>query len=84
MAGQNKDGDPSSDSKISNCMNLLFTTQPRLVTPMDKKAFENILGKGENAGSQHFHLFTQCFLIYLKQISIFQSHSFCCLQMFSI
>ena len=27
----------------------------------DKKAFENIVGKGENAGNQHFLLFLQCF-----------------------
>ena len=28
---------------------------------LKKKAFENILGKGENAGHQHFLLFPQCF-----------------------
>ena len=27
-----------------------------------KKYFENIVGKGENAGNQHFLLFPQCFL----------------------
>ena len=27
----------------------------------EKEAFENIVGKGENAGNQHFLLFTQCF-----------------------
>ena len=26
------------------------------------KPFENIVGKGENAGNQHFLLFPQCFL----------------------
>ena len=31
---------------------------------MEKKAFENIVGKGENAGKQHFFLFPQCFLLY--------------------
>ena len=29
-----------------------------------KKPFENIVGKGENAGNQHFLLFPQCFLLY--------------------
>ena len=29
---------------------------------LKKKAFENIEGKEENAGYQHFHLFPQCFL----------------------
>ena len=37
--------------------------------------FENIEGKGENAGHQHFLLCPQCFLPFQKQISIFQSHS---------
>ena len=32
---------------------------------------ENIVGKGENAGDQHFLLFPQCFLPFPKQISIF-------------
>ena len=30
--------------------------------------FENIAGKGENAGYQHFLLFTQCLLLYERQI----------------
>ena len=29
-----------------------------------KSPFENIVGKGENAGNQHFLLFPQCFLPY--------------------
>ena len=36
-----------------------------------KKPFENIVGKGENAGNQHFLLFQQSFLSFPKQISIF-------------
>ena len=34
----------------------LYNTIPTLNTS-EKKAFENILGKGENAGNQHFLLF---------------------------
>ena len=49
---------------------------------MKKKAFENVAVKGENAGNQHFLLCPQCFLLFPKQISIFQSHLFCCLQFF--
>ena len=49
-----------------------------------KEAFENILGKGENAGNQHFLPFPKCFLPFPKQILIFQLHLFCCLQMHSI
>ena len=50
---------------------LLFTAQFRLVMTLKKKAFENIVRKGENAGNQHFLLFAQCFLPFAKQISIF-------------
>ena len=32
------------------------------------------MGKGENAGHQHFLLFQKCFLVIPKQISVFQSH----------
>ena len=52
--------------------------------PMRKKAFENIVGKEENAGNQHSLLFPQCFLLCPTQISIFESHLLCCLQLISI
>ena len=35
-----------------------------------KKPFENIVGKGENAGNQYFLLFPQCFPLFSKQILI--------------
>ena len=35
------------------------------------KALENIVGKGENAGTQHFLLFPQCFLLFPTQTSMF-------------
>ena len=41
---------------------LVFTT-------LEKKAFENILGKGENAGYKHFLFSPQCFLSIPKQWS---------------
>ena len=31
--------------------------------------FENIVGKGENAGNQHFLLFPQCFLPFQRLIN---------------
>ena len=37
-----------------------------------RKAFENIVEKGENAGHQHFLLFPQCFLPYQREINAFQ------------
>ena len=40
----------------------LFTSQSRLATTLYKKPFEDIVGKGENTGNQHFLLFPQCFL----------------------
>ena len=37
------------------------------MTPFDvKKPFQNIVGKGENAGNQHFLLFPQFFLLLSK------------------
>ena len=63
---------------------VTFTTQSRLLTTRKKKAFENILGKGENAGNQHFLLFPKCFLPFPKQMLIFESHLLCHLQMLSI
>ena len=62
----------------------LFTTQSRLSTTLRKKPFENNLGKEENAYNQHFLIFLQCFLPFLTQISIFESHLFCHLQILSI
>ena len=39
----------------------LCNTQSQLITTIRKEgAFENILGKGENAGNQHFLLFPKC------------------------
>ena len=55
--------------------------QSRLLTPLYKKPFKNIVGKGENGGHQHFLLFLQCFLLCRKDISIFHLHLFCCLQL---
>ena len=39
---------------------------PNIITSLKKKALENIVGKGENAGNQHFLLFPHCFLTYFK------------------
>ena len=55
--------------------------KPDFLTPLEKKALENIVGKRENAGIQHFLLFPQCFLLFPTQISIFELLLFCRLQM---
>ena len=59
----------------------LFSTQSRLLTTLNETAFENIFGKGENAGNQHFLLFQRCFLPFPKQVLILYSNLFCLLQM---
>ena len=51
---------------------------------LGKNRFENIVGKGENAGNKHFLLFPQCFLPIPKRICLLKIHIFCRLQMFSI
>ena len=50
----------------------LYHTIPTLTT-LTNRPYENIMGKGENAGNQHFLLFPLHFLPFPKQISIFQS-----------
>ena len=47
---------------------LEWNIQSRLLLTLKKKAFENIVGKEENAGNQHFLPFPQCFLPVLKRI----------------
>ena len=49
----------------------LYHTIPSL-NPPDKTAFENTVGKGENAGNQHFLLFRQSFLPFHALILIFE------------
>ena len=66
----------------TNSMSMLifvkpFTTQSQLLTTLKKNPFENIVGKGENAGNQHFLLFPQCLLPIPRRISDFNLHSFC-------
>ena len=36
---------------------------------------ENMVGKGENAGKQHFLLVLQCFLLFPTQISDVESYT---------
>ena len=48
------------------------------------KPFENIGGKGGNAGNQHFLLFPQCFPPNERLKSSFELHLFCCLHMLSM
>ena len=53
---------------LSEKAHWLFTTQSRLLMTLKEKAFENTVGKGGNAGNQHFLHFLQCFLPYQREI----------------
>ena len=53
------------------CLQYRFNSNLTLIipnlffnNPKNKGMFENFVGKGENAGNQHFLLFPQCFLTY--------------------
>ena len=58
--------------QIKNIYRVQFNSTTQLLTTLRKKAFENIVGKGENAGYQPFLLFPQCFLPYLREKLSFQ------------
>ena len=60
-----------------------FPHNPKISQPWERGLLKTV-GKGENAGNQHFLLFTQCFQPFTKQISDFQSHLFCHLQILSL
>ena len=45
-------------------------------TPPRKKPNKNIVGKGENAGNQHFLLFQQCFPPFDREIATFEPNEF--------
>ena len=50
--------------KVSLCGNelTLYHTIPTFNDPEGDGFFDNIVGKAENAGNQHFLIFPQCFL----------------------
>ena len=59
---------------------VLYHTIPTFNDPKE----ENIVGKGENAGYQHFLLFPQRFLPFPTKISIFDTHLNCRPKLLSI
>ena len=58
--------------------------ESQLLMTLKKKAFENTVGRRENAGNQHFLLFPQCFLLYQREKSSLKQLLLCHLQMLSI
>ena len=77
---------PANGTRTTHSISKLLTLYHTILTLNDpeKKPFENIVGKGENAGNQHFLLFPQCSLPIPKRISSFKLHLICHLQMPSI
>ena len=64
------------------CKCFEFTTQSRLLATLKNQPFKNILGKGENAGNQHFLLLPNCFLPFQKKFQFYSNIYFvickCC------
>ena len=57
----------SLENKSRNVLkNGLVNMGPGFLTILQERAFENILGKGENADHQHFLLFPKCFFTIRK------------------
>ena len=61
----------------------LYHTIMTFNDPEKEAFFENIVGKGENAGNQHFLLFPQCFLVFPEQNLLHKSNLLCRLQSLS-
>ena len=62
---------PRKKTCLKRKLNQPFTKQRQFLKPLKKKkkkSLENIVGKRENAGNQHFLVFQQCFLPYQRHI----------------
>ena len=53
---------------IVHCALTLYNRNLNFLRPSRKRPVETILGKGENAGNQHFLLFPKCFLSFLNPL----------------
>ena len=71
------------DMLPASAFNLMSVTLYSTIQTLKQRASENIVGKGENAGNQHFLLFPNCFLPYQRQKSLFKQDLICRLQMLS-
>ena len=69
---------------IKVALNPNTTNHLQPLTTLKKKAQENTVGKGENAGKQHFLLFPQCFLHYQGEKLSLKQPLICHLKMLSI
>ena len=71
---------PYTQSKPTT-FNEPFAKQAQVSMTLRGKAFKTFVGKGKNAGNQHFLLFQECFQPYQRQKSAFYLTLFCRLQM---
>ena len=62
----------------------LFPKQALVFTCLQKKSFENTMGKGEIARSEQFLLFPQCFLPFWRTFCNFYQNWNCLLQTLSV
>ena len=67
----------------NNKKNCIISLLALCHTIPEKDASENIVGKRENGGNQHFLLFPQCFQNIPKRISVFPSQLLCGLELLS-
>ena len=70
--------------KVSLCGNGLTLHHKTTTSNSYEEPFQNIMGKGENAGSHICFPFPIMCLHFSKQIELFQQHNFCTLLMLSI
>ena len=66
------------DIKYHGRILMLSHTIPTFNDP-EREGFENIVGKGENAGNQHF--LPQCFILIPKQVLTLEPNLICRLKM---
>ena len=59
-------------NNTQNFTYMLINFLPKVLTILRKKVFENMRGKGESAGDQHFVISQQCFLPCHRQIPCFE------------
>ena len=69
---------PSHESDTLNTVQLgqgkWVNKKKPLLTILGKKPFQNLVGKGENAGNHNFLYLPQCFLPFNQNISMLESH----------
>ena len=76
-----KEENAPDKKKICTADTQPFPPYILISTHLRKELMENIVGKGEFAQNEQFHLFPECFLCNLYLKSLYQQHFSCCLQL---